>query len=108
MYGVRGEVVRQGWGGRGGCVCVCGLVGEGLDGYPTLVEHGGFYGIPGHRDRMTMIINSLFEKNSETGRLSITTAAPMFREVRTRSETAHDNKFHEGTYCKIFGYTIRM
>ena len=69
---------------------------------------GGLYGVLGLRDRTTSIVNSLFTKDEATGKLVITTDAPMFTEKRQRIDASFDEKSHEGiTGCFFeFGPSI--
>ena len=53
---------------------------------------------------MTMLINSLFMKDEASGKLLITTDAPMFVERRSRSVADFDKQFHEGTLGHVTTY----
>ena len=55
---------------------------------------------------MTMIVNSLFTKDEGTGKLVITTTAPIFTERRHRSLSDFDKKFHEGTLGHVITYGL--
>ena len=52
-------------------------------------------GLPGYRDGLTLVINSMFERD-ERGALSMTTSAPVFEEVRTRKQETKVGQYQEG------------
>ena len=52
-------------------------------------------GEPGYRDRLTLIMNSMFWRG-EDGKMHMTTNAPIFKEVRERSVRSWLHQYHEG------------
>ena len=48
-----------------------------------------------YRDRLTLIVNSMFRRD-DRGHLTVTTDAPVFEEIRQRSQTTRVNQYQNG------------
>ena len=78
--------------GCGGLAPWCGVWGGGQLMIASVICPRGE---PGYRDRITMVSNALFTRDS-AGKLHMTVDAPIFREVQSRMQRSWMNQFHEG------------
>ena len=70
---------------------------DGGESPPRLIARRGE---PGYRDKLTNVMNSMYERDKK-GRLILTTSAPMFEEVRQRTDKAWMSQFHEGSIARV-------